>query len=411
MKKAKPVIRSSKVSLQFANEGKRKSLRRVLTEYKALTQNFVDILWALPVDDVRRRPEKLITDQANTWLSARLIQASAKQASGIVRGTREKIRKTEWVIGQLHADGKFKQERKLQQRLDKRKISCPALKTLQMELDSRFVDIDTNGRVPFDGWVTLTSLGDKLKIVLPFKKTKHFSRLAKAGGILKAGARFSEHGITFMFEMPTPEKVVTGSVLGIDIGKFTLLSCSDGTVSQKNNHGHDLNSILAVMCRKKKGSKAMARCQAHRDNYIHWSVKRLGLTGVKQVNIEKIRGLRSGSRSSRMLSHWVYKSIFDGLKRRCEDEGVQIHEVASAYTSQRCSECGWVRKSNRKGPVFKCKACGFTHDADLNAALNIALGLPAIGKEQRLRRENLKGFYWLPEGHERHIVRATQNEL
>ncbi|KKM86207.1 hypothetical protein LCGC14_1281240, partial [marine sediment metagenome] len=53
------------------------------------------------------------------------------------------------------------------------------------------------------------------------------------------------------------------------------------------------------------------------------------------------------------------------------------------------------RKRNRRGKKFKCKACSFECDADLNAARNIALeGLPAISKSQRLLRANRKGFYW-----------------
>jgi transposase len=53
--------------------------------------------------------------------------------------------------------------------------------------------------------------------------------------------------------------------------------------------------------------------------------------------------------------------------------------VCPTYTSQRCSSCGWVRKSNR--------------DADLNAAKNIALNLRPIGTKERLSHKNRKGFY------------------
>jgi putative transposase len=66
--------------------------------------------------------------------------------------------------------------------------------------------------------------------------------------------------------------------------------------------------------------------------------------------------------------------------------GVPILLVPSAYTSQTCSQCGHVHpekgKSYRRGKRFNCGHCGFVHDADVNAALNIAaLGLSVTQPE------------------------------
>jgi len=80
--------------------------------------------------------------------------------------------------------------------------------------------------------------------------------------------------------------------------------------------------------------------------------------------------------------------------------GVQPEYVDPAYTSQRCSHCGWTRKSNRKGLRFNCGKCGFTANSDLNGSLNIALSLPPIGRKKRLEGNNKDGFYWNPKGKE-----------
>ncbi|MFL6217217.1 MAG: zinc ribbon domain-containing protein, partial [Actinomycetes bacterium] len=45
-----------------------------------------------------------------------------------------------------------------------------------------------------------------------------------------------------------------------------------------------------------------------------------------------------------------------------------------AYTSQRCSACGHVAPENRESQAFRCVACGHQGHADVNAALNIAVG-------------------------------------
>jgi len=50
-------------------------------------------------------------------------------------------------------------------------------------------------------------------------------------------------------------------------------------------------------------------------------------------------------------------------------------KVKRHYTSQRCSACGEVDRDSRESQaVFRCTACGFAGNADVNAARNIAAG-------------------------------------
>ena len=54
--------------------------------------------------------------------------------------------------------------------------------------------------------------------------------------------------------------------------------------------------------------------------------------------------------------------------------GTTVVKVHPAYTSQRCSACGFVSEGNRESQAaFRCKAagCGYTAHADVNAAINI----------------------------------------
>ena len=54
--------------------------------------------------------------------------------------------------------------------------------------------------------------------------------------------------------------------------------------------------------------------------------------------------------------------------------GSRVEKVNPAYTSQRCSACGFVTENNRESQaVFRCKApgCGHHEHADVNAAKNI----------------------------------------
>ena len=398
MSKPKKNIKSTKVTLKFSNTGKKEQLYSFIDEYRNVVTQFVDILWE--TEKIPKFLEKDITSQISSCLSARAICSAGKQASGIVRGTREKQRKRLYMINKLTEEGKTKKAKKLQKIYDNVKVSKPNIDIVEPELDAKFIKLDLENNTSFDGWLTLASLGYKFKIIIPFKKSKHFNKLLLKGK-LKTGVRLSKSNLTFSFELPKKEKKESGIILGIDIGQTTLLSCSNNQVSEKDIHGHDLASITSKLIKKKKGSKGFAKVSNHRTNYINWSVKQLNFENVNQLRIENIKYLRKGKRSSRKLSHWNYKEIFDKLHSHCEDLGVQVITVNPTYTSQRCSSCGWTRKSNRKGKLFKCGNCGFATDSDLNASKNIALpDLLTLGKSIRLEHPNKKGFFWLCSGQE-----------
>ena len=53
-------------------------------------------------------------------------------------------------------------------------------------------------------------------------------------------------------------------------------------------------------------SKNFEKTNKHRSNYIRWAVNRLNLNGVQKINLERIKHLRRGKKSSRLLSHWNY---------------------------------------------------------------------------------------------------------
>jgi len=99
------------------------------------------------------------------------------------------------------------------------------------------------------------------------------------------------------------------------------------------------------------------------------------------------------------MSHWCNPEIRDKLKSRCEELNVSVVEQSCAYRSQRCSSCGSVRKSNRKGKLYSCRNCGYECDADLNAARNHLGDLPSVPKGFLGRKLNLgDGFFWKESG-------------
>ncbi|UXM84467.1 transposase [Methanococcus aeolicus] len=60
------------------------------------------------------------------------------------------------------------------------------------------------------------------------------------------------------------------------------------------------------------------------------------------------------------------------IQYKAEEKGVIIEQVNEAYTSQTCSNCGVVKKSNRKyRGLYVCSECGIVLNADINGAVNI----------------------------------------
>jgi transposase len=76
------------------------------------------------------------------------------------------------------------------------------------------------------------------------------------------------------------------------------------------------------------------------------------------------------------LNREILRSGWGLLARRLEDKAPgRVQKINPAFTSQRCSACGYVDAKSRESQVrFVCTACKFACHADVNAARNIAAG-------------------------------------
>ena len=215
---------------------------------------------------------------------------------------------------------------------------------------------------------------------------------------MKSSFLIGDNWINFRWETSI-EKKQNGLTIGADQGKKDVVTLSNGVVPPKeNNHGKSLDSIMLSLSACKKGSKRFKRKQSERKNFINWSINQLNFKDVKQLNLEKVWNIGYKNKTSRLMSHWTNTLIRDKLKSKCELLGVQVIEQSCTYRSQRCSSCGMVRKSQRKGKTYTCKECGLKIDSDLNAALNHEISLPDVSWELRREQRNRIGFYWLESG-------------
>ena len=389
------MIRISKHTTRFNNINKQNLLNEFIDEYKQAIEFYINHLFPLITYETYETPKFISTKHTfpnNTKLSQRALKCAATQACGMINAQTAKPRKVIYTINKLQKENKDVSN--LQKWLSNYKFSKPKINdNYKCELNSICCDLKQSKNFLF---LQLKSLGKYYgKIRIPLKQHKRSNKW-KAQGITLNSFLVSKNYVDIRYEIETSLKE-EGKVVGADQGKNTCLSLSDGQVTKTNKHGYDLNSILDLMSKRVKGSKGFKRCQEHRKNYINWSINQLNFQDIKKINLERLKDVRRGKSNSRLMSHWTYTLIKDKLVRVGEEQKVFVVEQSCVYRSQRCNQCGMVRKSNRIGKLYCCNSCGYVGDADINASLNHEIDLPDVDY-LRGKNYNLEGFYWKPSG-------------
>ncbi len=106
------------------------------------------------------------------------------------------------------------------------------------------------------------------------------------------------------------------------------------------------------------------------------------------IVLERLDGIRDRVRASkrfnRMMSSWAFRQLNDFIQYKADKLGIEVLYVDPRNTSKACNKCGHATRSNRPSQSqFRCVSCGYTCNADANAAINIAAkGLHASQQER-----------------------------
>jgi transposase len=412
------IIRSTKHNATIINTGKRNAISDLLLHSKVAYSMFIDYIWNTTFNyGTDKNGEPLIFDTSKDLLdlplfidykkvsypalSARMLSTLSDQARDAVSSAIEKRRKLLYGLSKTSETNKSKLKN-----LNKKLIKYPLRKPgvpddFSIEVSSRCAKFKKRESQAVYGFLTLASLGENIpKIIVPIqnhKRLRHYSDDSMWN--LKGGFTISENSIQLRWERGEALKF-NGSVVGGDTGFKTVLTLSDGQATPNHDKdGHSLESICQTMKRKKKGSKAFKACQDHRKNFIHWSINQLNFDGIKEVKLEEVVNINHGKKTSRLMSGWTNSIIERKVEQTLAVKDVSLTLNKSAYRSQRCFNCSLVLKANRNKKLYKCKACGYTADADLNGARNNSVDLPRIPAWLFNSKTNRSGgFFWKPEG-------------
>ncbi len=128
------------------------------------------------------------------------------------------------------------------------------------------------------------------------------------------------------------------------------------------------------------------------DNFLNQAanliVKHCLSNQIGRVVIGELKDIKQGINLGRVNNQNFVAIPYEKFKRKlgakCHFYGIEYVEVDESFTSQKCSRCGIVSKSNRKfRGLYVCKECGNVVNADINGAINI---LKKVAGESALKQ-------------------------
>jgi len=352
------------LSLAAANPGKLAALDEVSAAYMALAQGYVDHL----VDTGQSEPDKdAELPSLPTALSERWKRTAWRQACGLAQS---------W-FSNAHGGNR------------------PVLRGVCIQANANVALLIKAEGGAFDYWLRVSTLDKGQPVWLPIKLYRHaqvileqYEQLCASVTLNKRKGRWSA---TFVVERHNRKGKARG-VVGVDLGMSAV-----ATTSQAQQYGrfvaevqHRLNKAQAKRVRKQKLNACLrhkgkptlsledSRTEAFVRNGVGRALNQLiaDLPAGCAVALErlKVADMRFKSRAgNRLLKAYQLGYLRDRLKFKLDEHAIRYRSVQPAYSSQQCSQCGFVLPLNRPDQAhFKCLWCGYQQHADLNAALNIA---------------------------------------
>jgi transposase len=213
----------------------------------------------------------------------------------------------------------------------------------------------------------------------------------------------------------------TGQLVGIDRGVAVSAALSTGELLHcpglRRTEQARLRVLQRKLARARRGSSRRARLRTaiaklrvrEADRRRDWAEKvstdlarRFDLIRIEALRVQDMtrsaaRSVDQPGRNVRQkagLNRGILANGWGLLARRLDTKAPgRVERVSAAFTSQRCSACRTVDGKSRESQAdFRCRSCGYTCNADVNAARNIAAGhaVTARGRSpvgKRMNRE------------------------
>lgn len=353
------------LKLDQANPNKLQKLDELAAEYQRVVQAYVNWL----IEREVRQPNKyaeIPEEEISTSLSDRWQRCAWRQACGIVQS---------W----------YSNERE----------NAPVLHSICIQANPNVVVIEPSRTRQFDFWLRISTLDAwhpiRIPITLYERAKKTLVQFAKLCRGVTLNRREGEWYATLVVERKGP-KVKSSKIVGVDIGMVSIASTSEGQrygqvsaelryrvelAAEKHCRKQKLNA-----CLKRKNKPVVSlndhRAGAFARNEIGRALNLMldELPEGANVALERlsVKDMRFKSRQmNRVLRASQLGYTRDKLTFKLDERGIRYRSVQPAYSSQQCSNCGFTFSMNRRSQAkFHCLWCGYTANADENAAQIIA---------------------------------------
>ncbi len=246
-------------------------------------------------------------------------------------------------------------------------------------------------RIPKLGWIPFTAhRGVPISRIKSYTATKtsggrYHIALTLAPSVKKTKSRFTDVNAV----PPT----------GIDVGVVHAIALNDGTLF--DFHRPDLDAKIMLLQqrlartkkgsnRRKKAKQRLARAHAKKAGARKYFIDKATTSIARESGIILLENVRPKSMTASAagtieepgvnvaaksgLNRGILNSAWGYIKTCLAYKAPgRVFMVPAPYTSQKCSDCQHVAAGNRETrDLFHCIACGYTADADINAARNVA---------------------------------------
>lgn len=193
--------------------------------------------------------------------------------------------------------------------------------------------------------------------------------------------------VSFVCELPDPQRVLPLSEVGIDVGIESFAVTSAGEFVENPRFLTEwlpkLRRAQRALSRAKRGShrRAKARLRVAR---LHRKVRRLRLNFHHQIARElvnrfdyiameelNVAGMVRNRHLARHISDVGWAQFGRVLECKAAEAGKTVIRIDARYTSQVCSGCGAVVEKDLSVRWHECPHCGLSMHRDHNAARNI----------------------------------------
>lgn len=198
-------------------------------------------------------------------------------------------------------------------------------------------------------------------------------------------------------QVPDGTPIPPTDFLGVDLGVVNLATTSDGATHsgdgveacrtryakyrqrlQRAAHVAQMDGKRPKNIRRalKRTARREARFRRDVNHCISKTLVAAATDNDCGIALEDLKDIRSRTRFRKpqraKMTGWAFAQLRFFVEYKAQLAGVPVVLVDPRHTSQQCSVCGHIAKGNRPTQArFSCKHCGYTTNADVNAALNI----------------------------------------